>query len=135
MAVEGFNHYNLRAQRPLLDVLRDFYVDVIGLSLGFRPAFRSFGYWLYAGDKDILHLTEAPPGEYRPTEGCGTFDHVAFTCINVDSFRRRLGSLGVDFTSEVAPTGQLQLFLKDPGGNGVELNFAPTPPGCRPEGS
>jgi catechol-2,3-dioxygenase len=124
VAIKSFNHYNLRAQRPLLDSLRDFYVDVVGLAPGFRPAFQSFGYWLYAGDQDLLHLTEAPQEEYRPIEACGTFDHVAFTCTDAESFRRRLTSLRVDFTSEESPTGQLQLFLKDPAGNGVELNFA-----------
>jgi hypothetical protein len=31
MSVAGFNHYNLRAARPVLDTLRDFYVNVVGL--------------------------------------------------------------------------------------------------------
>jgi catechol 2,3-dioxygenase-like lactoylglutathione lyase family enzyme len=133
VAVQGLNHYNLRAQRVLLDTLRDFYVDVVGLTLGFRPAFASSGYWLYAGDKDILHLTEAPQDEHRPTQGHGTVDHVAFTCSDAESFRRRLLCLRVDFTSETTPSGQLQLFLKDPADNGIELNFASTPPNQRLE--
>jgi catechol-2,3-dioxygenase len=134
MAVLGFNHYNLRAQHDVLETLRDFYVDVIGLTPGFRPAFASSGYWLYAADQDILHLTEAPEDEYRPARGHNTFDHVAFTCSDAESFRRRLLSFNVDFTSEVGPGGQLQLFLKDPAGNGIELNFAspPSPPLERP---
>jgi catechol-2,3-dioxygenase len=125
VAVESFSHYNLRAQRPLLEVLRNFYVDVIGLELGFRPPFRSCGYWLYAGGKDIVHLTEAPEEEYRPARAAGTLDHVAFTCSDVESFRRRLMSHRIPFTSEEVPlTGELQIFLTDPAGNGIELNFA-----------
>lgn len=129
VAVDGLNHYNLRAQRPLLDLLRDFYVDVIGLRLGFRPAFESFGYWLYAGGKDIVHLTEASKDELRPPDAAGTFDHVAFTCSDLGSIQGRLSAHGVAFATDDVPlTGQIQLFLKDPAGNGVELNFlAPTP--------
>ena len=58
MPVLGLSHFNLRASRPLLDKLKDFYVDVVGLRPGFRPPFQRFGYWLYAGDSDVLHLTE-----------------------------------------------------------------------------
>ncbi len=50
MTVRGFDHYNLRADRAVLDELRDFYRDVVGLAVGDRPPFRRFGYWLYSGD-------------------------------------------------------------------------------------
>ena len=59
MPAIGFSHYNLRAPRALLDELREFYCDVVGLELGARPPFRSFGYWLYAGGHPVLHLSEA----------------------------------------------------------------------------
>src|SRR5262245_15397 len=60
--------------------LRDFYCSVIGLTEGPRPNFASFGYWLYARDKPILHLTEAGPDEMRKGGITTTFDHVAFRC-------------------------------------------------------
>ena len=50
-AVAAFDHYNLRAARPVLDELRDFYRDVVGLTVGERPPFRRFGYWLYSGEQ------------------------------------------------------------------------------------
>ena len=34
MPVVAFNHFNLRAPLALTDALRDFYVDVVGLSVG-----------------------------------------------------------------------------------------------------
>ena len=52
MTTLGLNHYNLRANRELLDALRDFYCTVVGLTVGERPPFSSFGYWLYAGDQE-----------------------------------------------------------------------------------
>ena len=38
MGVLAFNHFNLRAPKPLLEEVRTFYVDVVGLAEGFRPA-------------------------------------------------------------------------------------------------
>lgn len=123
MAVTGFNHYNLRAQRDLLDQLRVFYCDVVGLVQGQRPAFRSFGYWLYAGTHDVLHLSEAPPGEIRASHILTTFDHVAFTCTDAAEMEAKLTSLGIECRiAHVAQTGIIQIFFRDPAGNGVELN-------------
>lgn len=128
MPVLGFSHYNLRAPRPLLDALRDFYVEVVGLQPGPRPPFRSFGYWLYAGGEAVLHLSEAAPGEQRRAEGGTTFDHAAFRCADLPACERRLAERGIAFErAEVPRMGQRQLFLTDPAGNGVELNFASEP--------
>ncbi|HEY8119628.1 MAG TPA: VOC family protein [Methylophilaceae bacterium] len=125
MAVAGFNHYNLRASRELLDQLKAFYRDVVGLHEGSRPAFRSFGYWLYAGDKDVLHLSEASVGEIRQTGILTTFDHVAFTCTDVDATEKHLTRHGVNYETRLVPaTGVKQIFFRDPAGNGVEFNFA-----------
>lgn len=124
MPVLGFSHYNLRAPRPLLDALRDFYVDVVGLAPGPRPPFRSFGYWLYAGGQAVLHLSEASPGEQREPGRTHTFDHAAFRCSDRAATELRLAALGIAFErAQIPATHQVQLFLNDPAGNGVELNF------------
>jgi extradiol dioxygenase family protein len=125
LAVSGFNHYNLRAPRELLDQLRTFYCEVVGLQVGARPAFRSFGYWLYAGEKDVLHLSEASSDEVRQTGVLTTFDHVAFTCTDADETEKKLAQQGIDYNVRlVAATGIKQIFFRDPAGNGVEFNFA-----------
>lgn len=51
MPAIALNHVNLRAQRELIDKLRDFYVDVVGLRVGERPAANPHLYWLYLGDQ------------------------------------------------------------------------------------
>jgi glyoxylase I family protein len=125
MTVHGFNHYNLRAPRELLDTLRDFYCSVVGLTEGERPPFMSFGYWLYAGGHDVLHLSEARPDEVRATQVLTTFDHVAFTCSGYSDMQAHLARHQIDFRlAEIPLTGQRQIFFRDPAGNGVELNFA-----------
>ena len=129
MPVTGFNHYNLRAPQPLLDTLKDFYCEVVGLQVGERPAFRSFGYWLYAGGRDLLHLSEAAPGEVRATGIATTFDHIAFSCTDPVEMEEVLVARRIEFGERyVEQTGTRQIFFRDPAGNGVELNF---PPGRR----
>jgi len=125
MPTLGLNHYNLRAPRLLMEELRSFYCDVVGLIHGARPPFGSFGYWLYAGGQPILHLSEARPGEPPGTGAVSTFDHAAFSCCGRTDFERKLTGLGIAFTTARVPgTTQVQLFIRDPAGNGVELNFA-----------
>jgi catechol-2,3-dioxygenase len=122
MPIQAFNHFNLRAERALLERLRDFYVDVVGLREGPRPPFDFHGYWLYLQDKAVLHLAEVPAGASSPQRG--TFDHVAFTCTGLAATEAELRRRDVAFRrAQVPGTTQIQLFLRDPAGNGVEFNF------------
>ena len=88
--VVGFNSAgNICADdRPVsythLDVykrqLKDFYCDVVGLKAGPREGFTSRGFWLYIGDKHVMHLAEYR-GEGEPlTNVLTTIDHISFTC-------------------------------------------------------
>lgn len=125
MAVLGFNHYNLRAERSMMEQLKVFYRDVVGLQIGERPQLTSFGYWLYVGSKDVLHLSEAKPEEKRKENVATTFDHVAFTATDYEDTLLRLEKLGIQFRKrEIADAGQKQIFFSDPAGNGIELNFS-----------
>lgn len=124
MANLGFNHYNIRCPRPLMEQLKAFYCEVVGLHLGERPPLRSFGYWLYVGEKDVLHLSETYPEEVRSTELLTTFDHVAFTCTDYEATAEHLEQKGIQFsTREITATQTQQIFFRDPAGNGVEFNF------------
>jgi catechol 2,3-dioxygenase-like lactoylglutathione lyase family enzyme len=125
MPVQAFDHYNLRAPRALLEDLCAFYRDVVGLTVGARPPFRRFGYWLYAGSRPILHLGEAYEDESCAAGVEGTFNHASFNCTGRSEFEARLAARGIAFrTARVPLTGQVQLFFRDPAGNGVELGFA-----------
>ena len=125
MTILGFNHYNLRAERLMMEQLKVFYRDVVGLQIGDRPQLTSFGYWLYAGSKDVLHLSEANADEKRKENVATTFDHVAFTATDYDATVARLEKLGVQFRArEISDAGQKQIFFSDPAGNGIELNFS-----------
>lgn len=125
MPVRGIAHYNLRLSLALMDEICRFYVTVVGLSIGPRPAFRSAGYWLYAGEQDVLHLTEEAGDDRRRTGTALTFDHVALHSTDWPSHRERLVAHSVPFTEDRVPgNDRLQVFFRDPAGNGVELIFA-----------
>ena len=125
MTILGFNHYNLRSERLMMEQLKVFYRDVVGLQIGERPQLTSFGYWLYAGSKDVLHVSEAKAEEKRKENVATTFDHVAFTATDYDKTVARLEKLEINFrTREISDAGQKQIFLSDPAGNGIELNFS-----------
>lgn len=125
MSTLGFNHYNLRAPRELMDKLKAFYCEVVGLTQGPRPPFDSFGYWLYAGDQCLLHLSQAQSDEVRLTHVVTTFDHVAFNCTGRVEMEERLKRHHIEFRiGRVPALGITQLFFSDPAGNGIELSFA-----------
>ncbi|SEI49729.1 VOC family protein [Frateuria terrea] len=124
--VRGLAHANIRAPEAMIERLRCFYIDLIGLRPGPRPAFRSGsrGYWLYAGEIDVLHLSIAGPGDAQPAV-TGHFNHLAFACTDLAAVRARLDAAALAYeVDEVDEPHQVQLFLTDPSGLGIELSFA-----------
>ena len=125
MSTLGLHHVNIRVPREMLESVRDFYCSALGLRQGDRPPFGSFGYWLYAGENAVVHLSTAGTSEARRTDAATTLDHVAFRCVSFVAMTEKLGAMGVDVQiDEVPATGHRQVFFSDPAGNGVELNFA-----------
>ncbi len=125
MTIIGFDHYNLCGSRELLERLRRFYTDVVGLIDGYRPPFKSFGFWLYAGENAVLHLSESAHGSEPPDSGEPSFNHAAFRCAGLEDFEKKLAKKGIDYTIARVPDAEVvQIFLNDPAGNGVELNFS-----------
>lgn len=115
-------HFNISAPFELLERVRDFYVNALGLREGARPAVPVRGFWLYDGDQALVHLAEnnttvpAPPAHY--------LDHIAFACTDLPALEQRLRAHAVDYTVQRYPAVNLtQVFLHDPAGTGIELNF------------
>ena len=123
--VRRLDHINLRVPLELLEPVRAFYIDLVGLHDGPRPpvASGSHGYWLYAGDAAVLHLSTGNAGG-SVSQGNGYFSHVAFACTNLAATRERLDAAGITARIQVLDEGhQVQIFVVDPAGITVELNF------------
>ena len=58
------------------------------------------------------------------TDQSGVIDHLAFGATEPEAFTRRLEKMGVGYRPRYLPESQLyQLFLRDPNGLTIELNF------------
>ena len=125
MGIAGLDHVNIKGTPEMVERLRVFYADVLGLKAGERPAFRSQGYWLYAGDAPLIHLSVAAEGDARCGHEDSALDHFAFACQGQAAMRERLEAAGIAYeVAQVPGRAVVQLFMRDPAGNGVELQFA-----------
>lgn len=124
MPALAINHFNIRADKDLTAAIRAFYVDFLGLHEGWRPPFNFPGHWLYLDEQPVLHLVEDNSMPTRNITHTKIIDHVAFTCKGLSDFEKLLNSRSIKYRKTTVPgTSQVQLFLSDPAGNGVELNF------------
>jgi catechol 2,3-dioxygenase-like lactoylglutathione lyase family enzyme len=119
--LRAFQHINTRSTD--VDRTKAFYV-LLGLREGDRPPFASRGYWLYLGDQPVLHLVQRPENQEH-YDGSGNVDHIAFAADDLEGVRRALAAAGLPFRETVVPRdGSIQIFIRDPDGVCVELNFA-----------
>jgi catechol 2,3-dioxygenase-like lactoylglutathione lyase family enzyme len=128
MPAESLNHYTIRVRD--LERTKDFYCDVVGLTVGERPPLPFPGYWLYCGGVPVVHLIgyraedpQIPDGPSYPAS-TGRLDHIAFTCTGLKDMRSSLQQRGIRFDERVLPRlNMTQLFYPDPDGISVECNF------------
>jgi catechol 2,3-dioxygenase-like lactoylglutathione lyase family enzyme len=136
------NHFSIRTLD--LEATRQFYVDVLGLTVGPRPAFQFPGYWLYRGDhadyaNAAVHLIGMDPNDpvglknylgdrdVASLKGSGAIDHLAFFADGLSEMLAHLKKCGVQTRQRTVPSiGLHQVFLDDPNGVVVELNYPAT---------
>jgi catechol 2,3-dioxygenase-like lactoylglutathione lyase family enzyme len=121
VAVTAMNHFTVLTD----DLARTlgFYVGLLGLREGPRPPLPFPGAWLYSGEQAVLHVVA---GRALPLERRGVLDHIAFSAAELREMIARLEAAGVpyDLSRQVA-SGVWQLFIFDPNGARVELDFPP----------
>jgi len=126
MAVDALQHINIRSTD--VERTRDFYVRVLGLRVGDRPAFTSTGYWLYLGADPVIHLVQKTSDEQASGADTGPIDHIAFRGVDLEGTRRTLTREGIAFREAVVPRdNSIQVFVHDPDGVRIELNFHQDP--------
>ncbi|MCU1231363.1 MAG: diguanylate cyclase [Acidobacteria bacterium] len=122
MSVTRIDHLNVTSSEGLIERCRAFYIEVLGLTEGPRPPFRSRGYWLYAGEAPIVHLTIA--ADERVATNAAPLDHVALACNGLDETLARLEQHAIAHEIDRVPGSDVaQIFLHDPAGVALELNF------------
>lgn len=124
MGLGALNHFTIRCAD--LEATREFYATALGLEVGDRPPLGFPGYWLYTGGQPTVHLVGDRGDGARQPGPTGLFDHIAFSATGLAAMKDRLQTHGVAFEERLVPRdGQTQLFLHDPNGVAVELNFPP----------
>ena len=133
MPLSHIEHFLL--QTADMEGTRKWYVEVLGMRVGPNPDFKFPVFWLYLGDKDVVHVTEGGKGvsenrrkyvgqQSDAVSGTGVVDHIAFRATGLRDMIAHLKKLGVDFKQRrVDDQGLYQLFLFDPNGVKVELNY------------
>ena len=121
MPVSGMNHFTVLAKD--LDVTREVYVGLLGLSEGFRPDLGFPGAWLYSREQAVLHIVA---GRALPEDPHGVLDHMAFSANDLSATLAKLEARGIAYDlRRQAQSGTWQLFFFDPNGARVELDFDP----------
>lgn len=133
MPLTGLDHYLIQTE----DIAKtsDWYARVLGMTKGHTPDFKFPVVWMYIGGKDIVHITEGGKAvsenrltylgqQSTETRGSGAVDHIAFHAVGLRETIAHLKALGEDFKErQVDDQGLYQLFLFDPNGVKIELNF------------
>jgi catechol 2,3-dioxygenase-like lactoylglutathione lyase family enzyme len=134
MSLGTLDHYSVRTTRLRETV--NFYTQVLGLEAGYRPEFKFPGVWLYNAGHAVVHVvgidrSNPQPlidylGEKALTEAdeTGSIDHIAFVAQDFAGMKARFSAAGCAFRERMVPSMNLaQLFLEDPNGVTIELNF------------
>jgi catechol 2,3-dioxygenase-like lactoylglutathione lyase family enzyme len=137
MPVTKLAHYSIRSG-DLKKSCR-FYERVLGFKQGYRPPFDFPGLWLYKGgdeqDFGTVHIIGVDPSnpdgltaylgdKALPAAGTGTIDHIAFLATGVEQMWKTLQSENITWRDRTVPSlGLHQVFIEDPSGVTIELNF------------
>lgn len=130
MPLKNLNHFLVLAED--LEATRDFYVEVLGLRVGERPPFAFPGYWIYLGERAVVHLAKLEAdaeqrdylGARAQSADTGALDHIAFEATGLKEMIAQLEDRGIAARHRRVPdAGLYQLFIQDPNGLMIELNY------------
>ena len=132
MAITDLDHYFVRAKD--VERSRTFYCDALGFQDMPRPNLPFPGHWLGVGGKTQVHIgLDGIPEEatrYFGTtdssarDNAGVVDHIAFQGTDANAMAQRFAELGLATrTRHIAEIALLQIFVSDPDGLMIELNF------------
>ena len=125
MSVVDLNHCNLVVPRAQLAAVVAFYVEALALEYREFEADGRRLYWLYAGERPLVHLTIVDGAPRQPIVPGAPVDHIAFGATDLAGTCARLGQRGIEHRVKPYPKMHFtQVVLHDPVGLKIELNFA-----------
>ena len=133
MPLVKLDHYLIQTED--IDQTADWYEAVLGMQRGRTPDFKFPVVWMYLDDQDVVHITQGGKAvsanrqaylgqQSTETYGSGAVDHIAFRATGLKDMIAHLTARGIDFKQcQVDDQGLYQLFMLDPNGVKIELNF------------
>jgi catechol 2,3-dioxygenase-like lactoylglutathione lyase family enzyme len=132
MPITGLDHVNIRTSDPARTI--GFYRDVLGMKyhdiMGFDDEARG-GWMLDTAGRAAIHIGHSdlpypsdPTSPWHPATGSGSVHHVSLACDDRAAMTARLTEHGYAMVENRVPQVSLvQLFVTDPTGILIELNF------------
>lgn len=142
MQIRTLDHYSIRTSDIAESV--HFYHVALNMVSGPRPPFRFPGAWLYRADRagapeghSLVHIVGVDPNDTQELtdylgakevpegRGTGKLDHVAFHATGLAHTYAALNAHAIPFRQRKVPEMALhQVFIEDPNGITIELNYA-----------
>src|SRR5262245_8202145 len=98
MPVGLVDHFNIVIAESQSEETLRFYEEVVGLKRRHRPKFGRPGWWMYAGDHPVLHISLR---QVPPTQGpTGSFDHIALNATDWPEMKARLEKHKVEWREQ-----------------------------------
>ncbi len=118
--IRGIDHVNFRTDK--LPELVRFYTEVLGFSEGERPPFGNEGAWLYANGEPLIHISVSDDPHGGSTL---PIDHIALDARDIERTLSNIIEAGLRFEVYNVPGRRMrQVFIEDPQGVSIELNFS-----------
>ena len=122
MQITKLDHVNIRTTR--LDVMINWYTEVLGMSIGYRPDFSFAGAWMYAGDNSPVHLIKIDGEQGIGSEAKLKLEHFAFSASGGKEFEGKLSKRNESYKKiDIPSIGLYQINLWDPDGNHIHVDF------------
>ena len=114
--VTALHHVNVTVPPELEASTKDFYGAVLGLKQVPKPAAsRQSGAWYQIGATQ-LHLSVEVDAARGQNSG-----HICFTVDDLDEAEKRFRAAGVEIIRDPRPSGPPRFYVRDPGGNQLEI--------------
>ena len=132
MQISQLEHFLIIADD--IEETASWYVHNLGFRVGRNPDFGVPVKWLYLGDRDVIHISQSSnknldkrpaPSRSEIVKGGHPIHHVAFRACGLDETLVHLDSNNIEYVEQQTSSQDVyQIFLQDPNGITVELNFA-----------
>ena len=124
MKLHDIHHVAIKTQD--LEATDRFYTDILGMSFADRPEFDFPGSWYNIGST-MVHIMAGYAGldtQGKPTDGGASVDHIALFAQGFDDYKKKFEAHDIEWRQfSIPPVKLWQLFVHDPNGVLIELNF------------